>query len=172
MQFTVDGEKYVYDGKLMLPEAIAIQKATGWTKNDWMEQLGKGDVIAEAALFWVLRKRRYPDQPIEFAEMNYDTNGTDLTYLKRDGSPVDMEAVAARVQELQADNPDLAREKALTQALDELDPEPEPQEFVDPPAGGSIAAAEPALTTSTGSPPPTLLPSPITTASVPGSSTG
>lgn len=170
LRFTVEGETFDYNGKLMLPEAIVLQKVTGWTKQEWAEQFDRGDVIAQAVLLWLLHKRRNPGQPLEFAEFDYDTNDVDVAFLKRDGSPMDMPAVGKRINELVEGGLDKA--EAVTQALDEADPAPGAQEPENPTvAAGTVAAAEP-VPTSPPSSPATPQPSPTTSESVPGSLTG
>lgn len=169
MRFIVEGENVDYNGKLMLPEAVELQKVTGWTKQEWADQFDKGDVIAQAVLLWLLHKRRNPGQPVAFADFDYDTNDVDMAFLRRDGSPMDMPAVAKRINQLVEGG--LDKGEAVTQALDEADPAPGTVEPENPTvAAGTAAPAEPAAISPAPSPvtPPS---SPITSESVPGSST-
>lgn len=171
MRFTVEGEIYDYSGRLMLPEAIAIEKATGLTQPEWEEKLQKGGALAQAALIWVLMRRKDAPGTPPFADLTYDTHEVDITFLRDDGTAVDMAALNARGEELIAAG--MKRDDAMKQASEEL-MKPVAAEVVpeNPTVGATIAppAPEPPPTPSSELPSPTPEPSPITSVSAPGSS--
>lgn len=172
MRLTLEGHTYDYTGKLMLPEAAAIQKATGMTYGEWQTALNKGDVVAVAALLWVLKKRAGEIMP--FSQLDFDVNELATTFLREDGTAMDMEALAARAQALMAEDPECTREQALGQAMaEEMKPAPAEQEPANPTegAGTSLQEPVPAPTPSTAPSPPTSPPSPTTSVSAPGSAT-
>lgn len=59
IQFAFEGEEYKLP-TLMLAEARAIQKVTGYTVKRFFESLAEMDAEAITALIWVARKRGNP----------------------------------------------------------------------------------------------------------------
>lgn len=59
-KFRFEGKVYEV-GRLMLSEAKAMQKATGYTMGEFEKRLELGDVECIAALIWVMQKREQPD---------------------------------------------------------------------------------------------------------------
>jgi hypothetical protein len=70
-RFRFDGREFEL-GRLMLSEAKAIQKVTGFTMGEFEKRLELGDVECIAALIWVALKREQPD-------LRYDDVDGDLS---------------------------------------------------------------------------------------------
>lgn len=71
-----DPQEWEYEpGKLMSPEAEAIERHTGLTFPEWINAVGKGSMLAIHGLLFVLLKRENPtlkwDQ-VQFAFDDYD----------------------------------------------------------------------------------------------------
>lgn len=85
IEFTFEGEEYKLP-TLMLAEARAIQKVTGFTVLQFFRQLAEMDAEAITALIWVARKRQTPT--LRFEEVDGDLS----TFEAHDTSDEDGEA--------------------------------------------------------------------------------
>lgn len=76
MKISVDGEQYEFDPEKMLnTEAIAIERATGQTFQQWSKSAQAGSIEAVTALVWIVRKRQQPDlrfKDVEFVLASVD----------------------------------------------------------------------------------------------------
>jgi hypothetical protein len=75
MKFEFEGQIYSVE-TLMLSEARAIQKATGYTMLEFEQQVAKGDAECIAAIIWVAQKRQIPT-------LRFDDVDGDLSTFKR-----------------------------------------------------------------------------------------
>lgn len=59
VKVTIEGQVYEYDPerKVSLPEAIGLQKTTGWTPEEWEKAVTAGDAVAMAGLVWLVLRR-------------------------------------------------------------------------------------------------------------------
>lgn len=79
--------------KLMFADVVEIEKATGLSYAEWMEQLQRHSIFAIAALLHVLRKR--DGMPSDFKTMNFAAFDLKVRPLRDDGTEfTDEEAVA------------------------------------------------------------------------------
>jgi hypothetical protein len=77
--FQFEGVKYRM-GSLMLAEARAIQRTTGFTPVQWDEAISKSDAEAITALIWIARKRN-GEPNLRFEDVDGDLS-TFLPYLE------------------------------------------------------------------------------------------
>jgi hypothetical protein len=171
VRFVLDGQTYDFTGSLMLPEAIAIEDATGWTQGEWEQQFQRGSARAVAAMVWILMRRKDAPGTPPFPEFTYDTGALEVIPLHEDGTPYDTEAINARVQELVADGMTVAgaAQKAREEEEERHKDRTQPAQPVDPPVAGTTGADEPQPSPSPEPPPATADSSPSTSASAPGS---
>ena len=62
IKFSVDDDVYELDMQRILnTEAIAVQKVTGMTYDEWLNACDEGDPGAITALVWIAMKRKRPE---------------------------------------------------------------------------------------------------------------
>ncbi|GAA4358403.1 hypothetical protein [Angustibacter luteus] len=100
-------------GKLLSPEAEAIERVTGWNyRTDFADKLLRGSALALRALIWVLLKRA--DPKLKFTDVEY----------AQDEADVNFDADERReIRRLAAEDPDMTDEDRaeLLAALDDED---------------------------------------------------
>lgn len=73
LKFTVDGERYELDlTQFLTSDADALLKATGWRKQEWIQELLTEHPDAIRFAYWLARKRS--DRPLEmsFRDIDFD----------------------------------------------------------------------------------------------------
>jgi hypothetical protein len=77
-------ESHVFDrSRLMYTEVAEIEKVTGLSYPEWLDQLGEYRITAVAALLHVLRKRE--GQPSDFGSLQFNVADLDVIPLHDDG---------------------------------------------------------------------------------------
>jgi hypothetical protein len=93
----IGSERYVFDRKtLMFTEVVTIERASGLSFAEWEYELGRGSLMAAAALLHALRKRE--NVPSDYETMNFAAFDLEVVPLHPDGSEFTAEEVAADVQ--------------------------------------------------------------------------
>jgi len=83
-KLTVEGDTYDVDmGTLSIREAIALQRATGYTTKQVLEGLAELDAISFAALVWLAYTRA--GNKVDFDSLDFDLLGIGI---ERVGEPV------------------------------------------------------------------------------------
>jgi len=73
----IEGVEYDFDpSKLMFQESLALQRETGLTMQAWLDDLGKGDVLATGAMVWLIRRRAGDETP--FATFDFDLGSIEM----------------------------------------------------------------------------------------------
>jgi hypothetical protein len=100
------GESHVFDrARLMYTEVAEIERVTGLSYPEWLDQLGEYRITAVAALLHVLRKR---EGPSDYGSLQFNVADLDVVPLHDDGREFTAQEVAAdlkrRVEEAQKDD--------------------------------------------------------------------
>lgn len=89
-------ERYVFDqSTLMFPEVAEVERVTGLSYGEWVQQLHRYYITAIAALVHVLRKRA--GVPSDFATLNFAAADLDVVPLHDDDSEFTAEEVVAEL---------------------------------------------------------------------------
>lgn len=71
---TINGEKFDYDNsRLLNTEAIALQKVTGMTVQEWSTALKAGDAFALTGLVWLIWRRDGRETTFDAVEFDIAT---------------------------------------------------------------------------------------------------
>lgn len=134
MQFTYtpegsEDEPQVWDfepGKLLNPEAEAIEKHTGMTFGEWQQKVLNGSVTALHGLLYVLLKREIPTLRYDQVKFRVDEVTFEFTDEEK-------RAIIKALDEARADGPLDDQQLALyDQLAEDLPPEPEPDPADEP----------------------------------------
>ena len=86
-------ESHVFDrSRLMYTEVVEVERVTGLSYPEWLDQLGEYRITAVAALLHVLRKRA--DQPSDFGSLQFNVADLDVVPLHDDGREFTAQEVA------------------------------------------------------------------------------